>query len=224
MEELFENKADMDLHRYKSIYPLESINNKRFYNIGAGKFNHPCWTNIDYDSEWYAGNRSHTLNGIQYDLLSLEPLPIEDGIAEAVYTSHTVEHITNSAAQNMFNEAYRILKPNGVFRVTTPNIDLEYRAYIDNDINYFYWVKNYSITEEWIRAKYNKPLCDASIAQIFLFHFASSVSTLHSDGAIERIDDNKLKELFTEIGYEETLDYCISRCPIEIQKNSRATI
>ena len=42
----------------------------------------------------------------------LEPLPIADSSAEVVYTlAHTVEHINNEAAQNMFNEAYRILKP-----------------------------------------------------------------------------------------------------------------
>ena len=117
---------------YKDLYPEDSLNNKKFYNIGAGGFSHPYWTNIDYNSEWYASNKAKTLKGIQYDLFSLKPLPIDNEYAEVVYSSHTVEHISNAAAQNIFNEAYRILKPNGYLRMTTPNIDLEYRAYREN--------------------------------------------------------------------------------------------
>jgi len=207
-----------DISLYHSLYPEDSINNKRFYNIGAGGFLHPLWTNVDYDSGWYASNRAKTAKGIQYDLLSLEALPIGDESAEVVYSSHTVEHISNAAAQNMFNEAHRILKPGGVLRVTTPNIDLEYRAYRDNDRDFFYWIDTYSIPRNWQRAKYNKPLKEASIEQVFLAHFATSVSTLHRDGAPDRIDDHELRSLLSTMEYEEVLDYCVSKCPLDIQR------
>ncbi len=209
-------KQQTDL--YSNLYSKDSLNNKKFYNIGAGSFSHQFWTNVDYESEWYSSNRSNTLKGISYDLFSLEPLPIDNDSAEVVYSSHTIEHINNAAAQNMFNESYRILKPNGFFRVTTPNIDLEYRAYQQNDRNYFYWIDTYSIPKNWKRAKYNKPLNKASIEQIFLTHFASSVSTLHSDGTTERIDDKQLNELFGKMKYEDVLDHCTFKCPVEIQK------
>ena len=65
----FNRKPNIAL--YSSLYPQDSIKNKRFYNIGAGAFSHPCWTNVDYDSEWYASNRSKTLTGIQYDFFHL---------------------------------------------------------------------------------------------------------------------------------------------------------
>lgn len=203
---------------YHDLYPEESIINKRFYNIGAGGFYHPYWTNVDYDSEWYAFNRDLTLQGIQYDLLALEPLPIDTGSAEVVYSSHTVEHITNAAAQNLFSEAYRILKPNGYIRITTPNINLEYRAFKENDRKYFFWINTYSIEANWQRAKYTMPLNKASTEQIFLAHFASSVSTLHADGAPERIDDAELNRIFATLKFEVALDYCISKCPLEIQR------
>ncbi len=208
----------LDLELYSSLYPEDSLTNKRFYNIGAGGFSHPYWTNVDYDSEWYAANRSKTTGGIQHDLFSLEPLPIETSTAEVVYSSHTVEHVNDEAAQNMFNEAHRILKPNGVFRLTTPNIDLEYRAYRHNDRDYFYWIGGYSVAKNWEKVKYNKPLNEASTGQIFLVHFAASVSILHSDGAKERIHDEELRKIFDEMDYEDALNYCTSRCPIEIQR------
>lgn len=203
---------------YRNLYVEDSLKMKRFYNIGAGNFTHPFWQNIDYDSEWYDFNKAKTLSGIQYNLLSLAPFPIDDNSAEVVYSSHTVEHINNAAAQNMFNEAYRILKPNGYLRITTPNIDLEYRAFKENDRAYFYWIDAYSIPQNWKRAKWNKPFNEASTEQIFLAHFASSVSTLHSDGAPVRIDDEELRRLFQCMKAENVFDYCISLCPLEIQK------
>jgi|SRR5688572_27276549 len=118
-------KPDHDAYK---IYPKASLDKKLFYNIGAGDFSHPYWTNVDFKSDWYKANEETSLSGIHFDLMSLQPLPIDSNSAELVYSSHTVEHITDAAAQNMFNEAYRILKKNGIIRITTPNINLEYRA------------------------------------------------------------------------------------------------
>jgi predicted SAM-dependent methyltransferase len=206
-----------DLAVYKEYYNKDSIDNKRFYNIGAGNFHHPYWTNVDYFSEWYSNNDKTSLSGIHHDLMSLKELPIDNDIAEAVYSSHTVEHITDEAAQKMFNEAYRILKKGGILRVTTPNIDLEYRACKDNDRNYFYWIDNYSKKNEIERINITKPMKEASIEQIFLYHFAGNISELHGDGSKVRISDEGLKKLFSEKSYEDALNYCSSRCDLEIQ-------
>ena len=208
------NKGNGDINPYYEIYGWDSVKERRFYNIGAGTFKHPAWTNVDFESDWYSDNQID----ISWDLLSITPIPVESNCAEIVYSSHTVEHITDKAAQNMFNESHRILKKGGIFRVTTPNIDLEYRAYKDNDRHYFYWIDTYSIPENYKRVKLNKPLNEASIQQIFLYHFAAGASTLHADSTVERIGDEKLDELFSEMDYEYALNYCISRCPIEVQK------
>jgi predicted SAM-dependent methyltransferase len=118
------------------MYPEDSLRNRRFFNIGAGGFSHEFWTNVDHGSDWYENKLKNNIH-IDWNLLDLTPLPVENDVAEAVYTSHTIEHITDEAAANMFNEAYRILKPGGFLRVTTPDIDLDYRAYRDNDYNFF---------------------------------------------------------------------------------------
>jgi len=205
-----------DIKLYSDLYSSESVINKKFYNIGAGGFSHPAWTNVDYESEFYKKNRFD----ISYDLLSLKEIPIETNSAEIVYSSHTIEHITDEAAQNMFNESFRILKEGGIFRITTPNIDLDYRAYKNNDRNYFYWIDAYSMPDEIHRVGLGKPMNEASISEIFLGHFAASVSPFKVDGPIERIDDNQLKTIFSEMEYESALNYCTSKCPIEIQKRN----
>ena len=39
---------------------------------------------------------------------SLKPLPYRDRDSEVVYTSHTIEHITEEAVRVLFAEAYRV--------------------------------------------------------------------------------------------------------------------
>jgi predicted SAM-dependent methyltransferase len=207
---------DTDL--YEKVYTQEALLQKRFYNIGAGNFEHPFWTNVDYDNEWYKDNRDKTLKGIQYDLFSLEPMPIEDNKAEVVYTSHTVEHITDEHAQYMFNEAYRILKPGGYFRVTTPDIDLAYRAYQDNDPTFFSWIEYYSKPYMIEEMKLSMPLNRASLEQIFLYYFASSISTLHADGAPTRVTDKEIREIFANMPKEDALNHFVAKCPLNVQR------
>jgi len=57
----------------------------------------------------------------------------------------------------------------------------------------------------------------ASTGQIFLYHFASNVSVLHQFGVNERISDEKLKKLFASMNLEDALNYCTSKCSLEIQ-------
>ena len=76
--------VDYKLWLYKKLYSEESIRKKRFYNIGAGAFYHPCWTNIDHLSRWYEMNIANTFKGIDYDLFSLESIPVESDAAEII--------------------------------------------------------------------------------------------------------------------------------------------
>ena len=152
-------------------------------------------------------------------MFSLEKLPIPDNSAEIVYSSHTVEHLNDEAAQNMFNEAYRVLKKGGTFRVTTPNIELEYRAYSENDRSYFYWIDMYSKPNNYNRIKIKEPMTKASIQQIFLWNFASITSELVIDETVKKISDKELDEVFSTLSFEDALNYCTSRCPLDAQMN-----
>lgn len=202
---------------YYDLYGEETVRCKRFYNIGAGSFRHPAWTNVDHESEWYEGQQGQSV-GIDWDLLSLTPIPVESDTAQAAYTSHTIEHITDAAAANLFGQMHRILKKGGFFRLTMPDVDLSYRAYRDNDRHFFYWSDRYSKKSEWERVKLSGPMNQASIQQLFLWFFASSVSTLHVDGSAYRITDEEVDRVFSQMPYEEALNYCTSKCDIEVQR------
>ena len=64
----------------------------------------------------------------------------------------------------------------------------------------------------------NRPLTEASLAQLFLQRLATAASELHADGTKERISDLELSNIFNERSYEEALDYCCNKCTIDIQK------
>ncbi len=52
--------------------------------------------------------------------------PWKDGTFEAVYASHTLEHVHLNEARRVLKECFRVLKPGGVCRMVVP--DLEYQV------------------------------------------------------------------------------------------------
>lgn len=204
----------LDLFLYER-YPRESREEKRFYNVGAGSFKHPFWTRIDL-----AKYRDQEGTDIEFDLMANSSLPLKNNFAEVFYTSHTIEHINNEAVSNLFSEVHRILKKDGVFRVTAPNIDLDYQAYLNNDVDYFPGYYAYSIKENYEGIGYSKPMNEESIEQIFLEHVATSLSRFPVDGEKERLNDREFAEMLGKDGLEKTLDYCVSRCSLDVQRRN----
>ena len=53
--------------------------------------------------------------------LGVDPFPFEDGSVDEVYASHFVEHLNAIERCQLFNEAYRIMKPGAKFEVIVPH-------------------------------------------------------------------------------------------------------
>jgi SAM-dependent methyltransferase len=213
----FETEIDYELGIYNKLFDSTSIKEKRFYNIGGGDFYHPNWTNIDFNSDWYKWEQRSGF--INHNLLEKTTLPLNDNYAEVFYTSHTIEHIQNHHAEFLFKEIYRSLKPNGFFRVVCPNIWLDYTSFLNKDFHYYKsYINHYNDKEKAVLIKLNIPLSQASIEQLFLYSFASSVSTIHSDGAEKRISDLELNQIFEKMGWEDAMNYCMNLCDIKVQK------
>jgi len=210
--------SGFDVDLYRAHYSLDSVENRRFYNIGAGAFFHPCWTNIDNRSDWYDHMYGVDLKGIEYDLFSHKELPIEGNSAELIYLSHILEHIDNDSAQYILNESYRTLKPGGTIRIVAPDIDREFKAWKENDRGFFFWINDPSNNENLDLKMLKSPMKDASTTQVFIEEFATHASELVQDAASHVISDEEFLKLVNEKPYEEVLDYCISFCPVELQK------
>jgi len=210
---------DPSLEIYREMYRDEVLARKPFYNVGAGAFRHPYWTNVDKPSDWYAKVQDQQAL-IAYDLMALDPLPIESDSAEIVYSSHTLEHITNQAANWFFTESFRILRRGGILRVTVPDAELFYRALQNGDRHFDSMVRIYNTAEKARSICVDRPANELSNQQLFLWRMATSTSVNHLDGSPERITDEQLDDALATRGLEKTLDFCISKCDLEVQQRN----
>ena len=80
-------------------------------HIGSGPQILPGWTNID----------NMPYPGVDRVLDVTEGLPFED--VRFIFAEHFIEHLAFDAAQGLMRECRRVLREDGVLRLSTPNLD-----------------------------------------------------------------------------------------------------
>lgn len=91
-------------------------------NVGSHTVQfHRGWTNVDIGDlgEW---SRAHGYRFVRHDLRN--PLWLDDGIADLVYCSHTLEHFPYEAGAAILADFRRVLKSGGVCRIIVPDARL----------------------------------------------------------------------------------------------------
>jgi len=78
---------------------------------------HRGWIDHDIDLSY---SKSYAKPVTYYD--ARERLPYDDATADLIFTSHLIEHITYPEGCHMLAECFRVLKPGGRLRVSTPDI------------------------------------------------------------------------------------------------------
>lgn len=80
-------------------------------HIGCGEAILDGWVNVD----------AAALPGIDQVLDVREGLPFDD--VELIFAEHFIEHLPLGDALAFFRECRRVLRPDGVLRISTPNLD-----------------------------------------------------------------------------------------------------
>ena len=80
-------------------------------HIGCGENSYRGWVNIDREA----------LRGVDYVLDVRRGLPFEN--VAAIYAEHFLEHLSLEEGLAFLRECRRVLSPEGVLRVSTPNLD-----------------------------------------------------------------------------------------------------
>ncbi len=86
----------------------------------------------DHQIENIEWNRSHKVRFAD----ATKRIPLEDGSAECVYTSHMLEHLSRDGARRFLEEARRVLMDSGILRVAVPDLTIaieEFRVTGDAD-------------------------------------------------------------------------------------------
>jgi predicted SAM-dependent methyltransferase len=92
----------------------------RMINLGCGRRIHPDWVNVDI-----APRRPEV---IRCDLS--RGIPYADNAFDVAYHSHVLEHIRRADALPFLRECFRVLKPGGILRVATPDLERICRLYL----------------------------------------------------------------------------------------------
>ena len=157
--------------------------------IGCGPFPMEGWLNTDLWSNLHDGSPMYMDAG--------EPFPIPDASFDFVYSEHLFEHLTYPQATNMLKECYRILKPNGIIRITTPNLKflVDLYEHPEKDIHRAY--------NEFNAERSGMPL--SSVYTVSYFHTAWGHKIIY--------DPESLSHFMEEVGFKDV-------CECEIGKSS----
>lgn len=92
-------------------------------HLGSGTVKLNGWKNVDLDA-------------LEADMhLDLrEKLPFGDQLITHIYNEHFIEHITREESVNLLKECHRVLKNDGVLRLSTPNLKYIAVAYLSRNI------------------------------------------------------------------------------------------
>jgi predicted SAM-dependent methyltransferase len=89
------------------------------------------WVNIDIlDLSEHA--KSQAYDFLQHDIT--KGLSFKDNIVDLIFTSHMIEHLDRNQGDFLLRECYRVLKPGGVLRISTPDTQLITNKYLDGTI------------------------------------------------------------------------------------------
>jgi len=96
---------------FKSISARKSLKGQIKLHLACGDHILDTWANIDITKK---------MGVITHNLTS--PLPLESGTVSFIFSEHFIEHLTFDQAKELLSECNRVLKPNGILRISTPNL------------------------------------------------------------------------------------------------------
>tara|TARA_B100001250_G_C19756598_1_gene770402 strand:- start:508 stop:1332 length:825 start_codon:yes stop_codon:yes gene_type:complete len=195
------SSIEISTEEYLKVFGTKKESKNSFYNLGAGQWEHPCWTNIDLPPQKpeFAAIQSPC---IHHDFVKETKLPIDSNKVEAFYSSHVVEHIPDIANNNLFKEVYRCLKKGGVFRISTgPCADMDWEAVMRKDRFWWYFYNDSDFQKTLL--KQPKPM---TIYDKWLFHVATAKSIFSSTESEKKYNSDEIEALiFDSKGDKENL-------------------
>ena len=101
----------------------------RGLNIGGGDnpfFSSGSWDILDYVEDTYKHNRKRVRYNVDLEQDGSWPIPLME--YDMVYSSHTLEHLTDKAIEHTLSQAYEVMKYDGVIRITVPDATVIWQA------------------------------------------------------------------------------------------------
>lgn len=174
--------------RAKSIKTFHQyLNSTQIYKLqlGAGLNQLSGWFNTDYFAR----------PGISF-LDVTKKFPFPDNIFEWVFSEHHIEHITYLQAQLMLNEAFRVMKPGGYVKITTPDLQKYILGYANHNLQ-TQLVKKHA--KDWIYGGFANAATYIPVNNYYEAHFINDIFLNYEHRFI--YDAHALKSLLEKAGF-----------------------
>jgi len=99
-------------------------------HLGPG----PAW--VKPSNQWVTVDIDPDRADICVDFHCFDGLPIETDSVDAIYASHTLEHISMYRINKVLAECYRVLRRGGMMRIVVPNPEESIRQYLAGNDNF----------------------------------------------------------------------------------------
>ncbi|MEW6330040.1 MAG: methyltransferase domain-containing protein [Pseudomonadota bacterium] len=116
-------------------------------NLGCGSQIVEDWVNVDYALGarlmkipfFAAVNRHMRLFNMDWDRRVVihdlrKAFPWNDGSVGAIYSSHTLEHLSKEDGRNFLSECHRVLRPGGLIRIVVPDLKTIVSEYVSGKL------------------------------------------------------------------------------------------
>lgn len=116
-------------------------------NLGCGCQLPKGWTNVDYalgarlmripffrtvNKKFHLFNMEWDDNIFLHDLTT--PFPWSDNSVDAIYSSHTLEHLSREQGRKFLRQCHRVLRSGGVIRIVVPDLSCMVRRYMEGEL------------------------------------------------------------------------------------------
>lgn len=159
-------------------------------NIGGekGKSNGPKgWTIVDE-----RGAADIVVNIME------SPLPLENRTVDAIYCSHTLEHIFPDKLPFVLSEWNRVLKKGAIARIVVPDIDKAIHAYVKGNVRYLTDSRNPSK----LPCLPKLPIYYLS-SWFFTYKMDKNLNTRMDGGHVNVFNEESLKHYLKEAGFKD---------------------
>lgn len=110
----------------------------KYLNVGGGEFVRDHWRVLDYPG-WDVDKYNYESEFIDYitDLEANSNWNIDSNSFDLVYSSHTLEHLSDEAINHTLSEIHRVLKPTGGLRLNVPDSNIAAYHYDSGNREWF---------------------------------------------------------------------------------------
>ncbi|MDR3177221.1 MAG: methyltransferase domain-containing protein [Desulfovibrio sp.] len=181
--------------------------NRRLLNVGAGPHKGK--------GDWLTADAFKAEADIYLNVYSKFPFP--DNSFDVVYSEHLIEHIVVDKIAHFLQEVYRILKPGGLLRITTPDLEIHSSNYVSkNDIFFTPIIDKYKArldkqkNKYWLIRSNGGAFMTRAVQRFyrhrFMYDYEILASCINEIGFTKSIKQSYGQSIVEEIGQQDRCD------------------